>query len=140
MQWDFAVPGVPVSLSTRNTAKKHAWTERVRQHATTAFSGPDFPLLGDLAVSVTYFHEDPPLDVDNMLKPILDGLWPQVIADDNQVRDVSGSRRDLTKPLTFRNPLPALAQALSWNGPFVYIVMGAPIDEEEIPWIGISDS
>ena len=137
MQWDLAVPGVPVSLSTRNSSRKHAWTERVRQHAISTLNGTEFPLLGDLAVSITYFHEDPPLDVDNMLKPILDGLWPQTIVDDHQVRDVSGSRRDLTKFLAFRNPSSALTRALAWNGPFVYIMIGTPIEEEDIPWIGI---
>ncbi|MFE2613332.1 RusA family crossover junction endodeoxyribonuclease [Micromonospora chalcea] len=125
-----------MSLATRNRQRKQAWTETVRQEAVAALKGPEFPLLEPVAIGVTYFHEVSPLDVDNMLKPILDGLWPDIILDDSQVQDVSGSRRDLTTTLAFRNPSPQLVRALAWNQPFVYVQIGLPQDEEEVLWIG----
>jgi hypothetical protein len=135
MRWDFAVPGVPVSLATRNKARKQAWTQTVRQEAST-LKGPQFPLLEGVAVGITYFYEDPPLDVDNMIKPILDGLWPEIILDDSQVQDVSGSRRDLNNVIAIRDPSQQLIRALAWNLPFVYVQIGQPVDEEEVLWIG----
>jgi len=131
-----AVPGVPVSLAARNRSRKHAWTERVRQVASSTLKGPQFPLLGPIAVCITYFHEDPPLDVDNMIKPILDGLWPEVFPDDSQVQDVCGSRRDLMGATTFRDPSEQLLDALSWNLPFVYLRVGAAVGQEKVLWIG----
>jgi hypothetical protein len=90
-----------------------------------------------VAVSITYFHITSSVDVDNIIKPILDGLWPEIMEDDRQVRDVSASRRDLNEELRLVDPPPALLESLGAKDPFVYIALGSPISEEDILWIGI---
>ena len=141
--WDFAVRGVPVSAQSNNAKRKRGWTAGVRAHA-AALVG-EFPLSHPVAVGVTYFYDvdtwnsrsGERLDVDNFLKPIVDGLWPEIIVDDQLVRDVSGSRRPLDPNLRFINPSEALVDALSWQNPFVFVRIGLPVEEEEIIWIGV---
>lgn len=141
--WDFAVRGVPVSAQSSNGRRKQRWTATVRNHA-AALAG-EFPLNVPVAVGVTYFYDvdiwnsrsGERLDVDNFLKPIVDGLWPEIIVDDQLVRDVSGSRRPLDLNLRFINPSEALVDALSWQNPFILVRIGLPVEEEEIIWIGV---
>ncbi|WBB93413.1 RusA family crossover junction endodeoxyribonuclease [Verrucosispora sp. WMMC514] len=142
--WDFAVEGVPVSAQTRKPSRKAKWTKAVRERSANLV-GDQFPLDCPVAVGVTYFYDvdrwdnrpGERLDVDNCLKPIVDGLLPGIIVDDQLVQDVSGSRRPLDPNLRFINPSEALVDALAWQQPFVLIRIGFPVEERNILWVGL---
>ena len=55
--------------------------------------GVEQPFVGNVMVTITYFFEGASLDVDNMPKPILDGLNGLVYSDDSQVTDLLCRKR-----------------------------------------------
>ena len=66
-------------------------------------------MAGPVAVTITYFYNTTPLDVDNIPKPILDGLKGMVYQDDDQVFDMLCRKRDLNdSALTDSGPFPSV--------------------------------
>jgi len=134
MIWEFAVPGTPISLNSKSKAKPR-WTEKVRQSGIIGLDSTLFPVLGDVAVTVVFFHDSSSLDVDNMLKPVLDGIYPEILVDDGQVQEVLGARRDISNGIIIRNPPPLIIPLLASQEPFVYVGVGAALDQEDLPWL-----
>lgn len=92
---DFVVMGVPVSQQTRNRARRDRWKAEVRKQAAAAVSNAT-PSTEDVEVTIVYFHDSESTpDVDNIIKPVQDGLSGTVIDDDTQVQDVRSARRSL---------------------------------------------
>jgi crossover junction endodeoxyribonuclease RusA len=71
---EFVVLGPPVSHQTNDRSNLRAWQNSVRIEAAKVWTQP--PLTGKLKLVVINFHEGdkPPLDDDNMVKPIRDAL------------------------------------------------------------------
>ncbi|NUV60084.1 RusA family crossover junction endodeoxyribonuclease [Streptomyces sp. CAI-85] len=136
MIWDFVIPGIPLSVNSKDAKKKQRWIEHVRSCATGKLPEDGFPLSGDVSVSVTYFHSGgTDVDIDNILKRIIDGMYPEVMDDDAQIQDVSASRREMVGA-SFRNPPPIILPYLVSADPFVYVTVYAAMPQEELPWIG----
>ena len=74
---------------------KQRWKDQVRTAAVTAWPDGEPPLDYEVQIHVTYYHDSAPLDVDNMLKLILDALNGVVYVDDKQLTDTHGHLRDL---------------------------------------------
>ena len=68
------------------------------------------------------------LDVDNMLKPILDALKGVVYQDDNEVSQVIERKTELVRGLRLRDATTALNQAVSDGSDFVFIKIDGPPD------------
>lgn len=94
-----------------------------------------FPYIGAVSVTVIFFHIAETLDMDNMLKPVLDGLYPEIIYDDGLVQEVIGSRRNISRDIAFRNPPTCVIPSLAVGDPFVYVAIAAAMDQEELPWM-----
>ncbi|MEV6755791.1 RusA family crossover junction endodeoxyribonuclease [Streptomyces sp. NPDC051214] len=136
MAWEFVVPGIPLSVNSKDSKKKQRWVEKVRTCAIENLPEDGFPLLGDLAASVTYFHVGPTdVDIDNILKRIIDGMYPEIMMDDAQIQDVSASRRDVLGS-GLRNPPSIILPYLFDGDPFVYVSVNLAMPQEELPWIG----
>ncbi|MEV5877807.1 RusA family crossover junction endodeoxyribonuclease [Streptomyces sp. NPDC052101] len=136
MIWEFVVPGIPLSVNSKDAKKKQRWIEHVRTCATEKLPVDGFPLLSDVSVSVTYFHTgSTDVDIDNILKRIIDGLYPEVMMDDAQIQDVSASRRDMLDGW-FKNPPSIILPYLVSGEPFVYVTIYGAMPQEELPWIG----
>ncbi|MFQ6226648.1 hypothetical protein [Nocardia sp. NPDC002869] len=73
--------------------------------------------------------------MDNMLKPILDGLYPEVILDDGLIQDIVGSRRNISEEIAFKNPPECVIGPLAMGEPFVYVAIAAAMDQRELPWM-----
>ncbi|WP_406378643.1 RusA family crossover junction endodeoxyribonuclease [Streptomyces sp. NBC_00197] len=137
MKWDFAVPGIPMSTNSKNAARKKDWIERVRRHSLQDLPSDNFPIAHDIAVRVVFFHSGPTnVDVDNILKRVIDGLYPDIILDDGQVQDVLAARRDLITTRPFINPPDAIVPYLIQGDPFIHVTIDAATPQEEMPWIG----
>ena len=91
----FLIEGPPVSQQTRRRQRVRDYTEEVRTRVVMAYAGRE-PHLGMVRVEITYFYDARAGDVDNIVKPILDGLKGVVFADDSQVMDVVASKRPIT--------------------------------------------
>ena len=88
----------------------------------------------EVSVLIVYFHEDPtPLDVDNIIKPILDGMSKAVFDDDALVSEVRARKTELRSGFSVDNPSGHLAEALAGTGSFVFVKVAAPPAHREIP-------
>jgi hypothetical protein len=74
MHLEFVLPGTPVSHQAADKARLRDWQSKVRTEAAKAWAAA--PLTGKLKFLLINFHEGdtPPLDDDNMVKPIRDAL------------------------------------------------------------------
>ncbi len=83
-------------------------------------------------LTITYFYDTVPMDVDNIPKPILDALAGLVYVNDDQVTDVLCRKRDLNDAFRVENPSSALAEGFSRGNEFLYIVVEDAPDQEVI--------
>ncbi|MEU1588468.1 MULTISPECIES: RusA family crossover junction endodeoxyribonuclease [Micromonospora] len=121
LPWDFVVLGVPVSVQAKSTSRTR-WKAAVSAAARAAWPAGGEPLRGRLQIHVTCYHDSaPPLDVDNMLKPIQDALIGIVYVDDGQLVDCHGHLRDVNAQYGVRGMTPAQAHGFVSDGPFVHV-------------------
>ena len=89
--------------------------------------GVEQPFVGNVMVTITYFFEGASLDVDNMPKPILDGLNGLVYSDDSQVTDLLCRKRRHSVESRMPDPPPLLRSSYENSEEFVHVnVENAP--------------
>ncbi|MFC4724562.1 RusA family crossover junction endodeoxyribonuclease [Glycocaulis abyssi] len=130
------IPGVPVSHQAR-PAGRAAWQEKVRGAATERRNHTSELGWSDARpVSVLiYYFADALMqgDVDNIVKPILDGLETVCYLDDNQVERVTVQKFEPTVEREFLSLSDQLAAALDAEPPLVYIRI-----DDDLGWRTIS--
>ena len=85
------------------------------------------PIESSVGVVLVHFFKEGGLDVDNMIKPILDALTGIIFEDDRQVMQVLARKTELVTGLQIANALPDVVAALGRDADFVYVrVEGAP--------------
>ena len=135
LPWDCAVPGVPASLQG-SSGKQADWRTRVATAATARWPAGEPPLAEPLRLTVAFLHSGQPVDVDNMLKPTVDGLVGVTYVDDALLEQVLGARQDLSRVLRLDRLSPVLVRAvvesLTGGGPFVYLRLSSPVEFEEL--------
>lgn len=94
MQFEFLIPKRPVSLQTRQRSKLQNWQAFVRAEASKTWVGT--PYSGNVHLTLVYLYDTDPVDTDNIIKPIQDGLIGLVYDDDSLVTDVDAHRRSLS--------------------------------------------
>jgi len=77
-------------------------------------------------LTIIYFYEGAPLDVDNIIKPIVDSLKGLVYQDDVQITDLASRRRPLAGPFSIDVISPTLGRALSRRREFLYVRIAEP--------------
>jgi len=135
LPWDCTVSGVPASLQG-SARKRTDWQQRVSTAAAQRWPAQEPPLNQPLALLVAFLHSGQPVDVDNMLKPTLDGLTGVCYVDDAQLEQVIGVRWDLSRTLRLGRLSPilvtAVVTAVSDGAPFVYLRLSPPVELEEM--------
>ena len=104
------------------------WREAVRTHAELHWEIGDSPYDGPLEVTITYFYDTIPIDVDNLPKPILDALNGLVYEDDSQITALLSRKCPIGVNQSTENTSYILRDALDRREPFVHIL----IEESEI--------
>ena len=134
IRFEFVVDGPPVSQQTRNKERLQQWTAKVRSAAAQSWPLGEVPFSDSVQVSITWFYEtiSISMDVDNIPKPIIDGLKGLVFIDDNQVTDMICRKRNQNEELRIRNPSPVLAEGLSRKKDVLYIVVEDAPDQRVI--------
>ncbi|MBD2183285.1 RusA family crossover junction endodeoxyribonuclease [Planktothrix sp. FACHB-1355] len=121
LPFEFIVTGSPVSLQTNNRTLLQNWKAKVRQAALDRLPVGASPIITPVRVIIAHYYKRQPPDIDNIIKPIIDGLNLVVYADDKQVTDLIVKRRNL-KSLVNVQTIPAIiAQAFANDEPFVYV-------------------
>lgn len=84
---EFVVDGEPISRQNPDRAgSKRRWQERVNAAARAVLGGDAVPYGGELSVLVVYFYAGrTDRDLDNIAKPILDGMNHVIYHDDGQI-------------------------------------------------------
>lgn len=122
--FEFMIRGIPISLQASN-ATREAWEERVRDAARVRqLHTYELGFLDHraLAVTIYYFPSDPmDGDIDNIVKPILDGLAPIAYLDDKFVERVVVQKFEPLVGWELAAPSDQLAQALDMEPPVVYV-------------------
>jgi crossover junction endodeoxyribonuclease RusA len=118
---EFVVPGPPVSHQTSDKANLKAWQATIRAEASKFWTNP--PLKGKLKFLLINFHEGdkPPLDDDNMVKPIRDALNKLVYDDDRQIRYSETLQVSIDDPVRIRKASRILLDAFCKGDEFLYV-------------------
>lgn len=129
--FELTIDGSPVSQQTRRRELLRQWTQEVRNVAGSAW-GSEPPVAEEVMVTITYFYDSTPMDVDNIPKPILDALKGLVFLDDTQITDLLCRKRALRPSFQTGDLSPVLHQALGRARQFVHIVVNDAPDQEVI--------
>lgn len=132
LPFEFFVLGRPVSQQARRRYLVRNWVARVRGEAERHWNDVDAPHGGPAMVTLTYFYDDAPLDVDNIPKPVLDALKGLVYDDDSQVTDILCRKRMLDPALEIPDKSPMLNLALRHETSFLHVVIEEARDKEVI--------
>lgn len=122
---EVVVEGTPVSLQSKNGKNRESWKKVIRESArerrdqASEFCWLDQRALG---VKIYYFPPEPMVgDVDNIVKPILDGMIGVAYPTDQVIEQVVVQKFEPDTPWEFTSPTDQLAVALDTPPPVVYI-------------------
>jgi len=119
----------PVSRQTRSKRKRREWREVIREEALTAWRTGDSPATEPIRVRIGYYYRGSSIDLDNILKAILDGLEGVAYMDDNVIVDLIASKRSLDE-FARLDVSRGFARALAAGADFVHIVVDHATDIE----------
>lgn len=122
----------PVSQQARSKKLRGEWMETVRRNAAQYWPAQEMPSTGRLMVTIVHFYEGIELDLDNLPKPILDGIKGLVYEDDRQITDLVCRKRDLKENLPLPELPNLLLEGINRGYPFVYILVAAAPSPEVI--------
>ena len=126
--FELTIYGIPVSQQARRRERLREWRQEVNNAAKREWTAEPFD-SGPLMVTITYVYDEDRLDVDNIPKPILDGLKQVVFSDDSRITDMLCRRRDLKDNLQVQTFSPVLGEALARSTPFVHILVDHAPDQ-----------
>jgi crossover junction endodeoxyribonuclease RusA len=90
------------------------------------------PALGPIKVVITHVFIGASSDLDNLAKPVLDGLKGLAYVDDGQVTDIVLRKRDLTRDLRLETVIPSLLNALDRGEEFLHVLVEEARDLEVV--------
>ena len=128
---EFVVEGTPKSVQSRG--KNARWVAAVRAAAAAAVPDDFIPALGALRVRLVFCHRGTNLDLDNIIKPILDAMTGIVYSNDEQIIDLIASKRTFASVRQLKTPPSRLVRAIGEEGKeaeFVFISVAAAVKEE----------
>lgn len=128
----FVVQGVPVSAQTRNRRWRRLWIDKVKSAAAAAIGNVE-PLAVEVTVVLVYFYRDGSPDVDNIIKPILDGMNQVVYEDDRLIDQVTARKTDFAAGLEVRGATAEMLEAFDEATDFVYVSVQTPPDHRVLP-------
>jgi Holliday junction resolvase RusA-like endonuclease len=133
MHLEFVVLGPPVSNQATNTTNLNAWKATVKGEAAKAWTKA--PLSGKLKAIIINFHigDKPPLDVDNMSKPIHDVMNKLVYDDDRQIRQAEITHVRIDAPMVIAGASKILVDAVQKGQPFIYVRIEDAVDPFPLP-------
>jgi len=124
---EIVIHGTPVSLQTKKRDSRERWKDVVKRAGEAqvaegdALGGYDHP---NLDVALVYFHQgEMPGDLDNIVKPILDGLTGPVWGDDRQIARLVVRRVRLDGEVPLRDTIlpDRVLEAFASAEEFVYV-------------------
>jgi len=121
LPFEFTINGPPVSAQTKNRPRLQAWKQDVRNAAVAALPPGAVPSNANVNVVITYYYDGDTPDVDNIIKPIQDGLIGVIFVDDNQVMETKSRKRSLNGSYKIRGVSSVLLIAFASGDDFLHI-------------------
>ncbi len=119
--FEFVIEGTPISQQAKKRRILRDWKNRVHKTARKYWPQKEAPMKEKMHLTLTYFYADEALDVDNMIKPVLDAMIGIVYLDDSQITDIYGRKRKLNSSFRIHSCSPALARGLSSGLEFLHV-------------------
>ena len=88
---EFIVPGTPISSGASGRSRTH-WKNAVSEAALAALPDKHALVADSVRVTIVYFYVSTDLDLDNIIKPILDALIGVIYVSDFQVANIEQER------------------------------------------------
>lgn len=129
IQFELIMEQAPVSSQTRRRQRFHEWRQDLERAARLVWD-TEAPVAVPVSVTITYFFDDTPVDVDNFPKPILDALKGLVFQDDSQVYDLLCRKRNRADNLRIAGPSQGLLDALDNSRQVLHIKVTAAQNQE----------
>ncbi len=96
----------------------------IRRAAVDRWPGNSSSLLVPVSVTLTYFYTNDLLDVDNVIKPVLDQLKMLVYVDDKQVTSVTSRKISIVShEAVFANASSVLVSGLRSRSDFLHVLV-----------------
>src|SRR4026209_2153451 len=114
---EFAVMGTPLSQQA-SSGRKAAWKSQVAGEATGAST---FGYICPLRVTLAYFCPVLGVDIDNIVKPILDAMKGILYQDDRRIVQVHSLAIEFADAARIANVTTAIAAGLAGGGDFVLV-------------------
>ena len=134
---EFFVEGTPKSLQA-SAESKSVWMETVGKTANDRIRETvDWVFLDDRRVAVTIFYFAPDGmegDIDNIIKPILDGMENSAYLNDRVVEKVLVQKFEPGVERVFDDVSEQLAAALDAKAPVVYVRVDTDLSWRRVSW------
>jgi crossover junction endodeoxyribonuclease RusA len=122
--FEFVRLGVPCTVQTRNKSRLDNYRRDIRRAAVSRWPGNVLPLTVPVRVFISYYYTSDVLDVDNIIKPILDQLNGLVYQDDLQVIKVVCQKRFVSsEDVSLYSAASVLANGLRSQDDFLYVLV-----------------
>jgi crossover junction endodeoxyribonuclease RusA len=125
---EFVVVGTPLSQQA-SPPRKAAWKLKV---AAEAASASTFGYICPLRVTLAYFCPVLGVDIDNIVKPILDAMRGILYEDDRLIMQVHCVAVELAEAARITRVTPAIATGLASGGDFVLVRVDPARPTEEL--------
>ena len=122
-KFEFIIDGPPVSQQARRREKLRNWRAYVRQEAEKYWSTENKIFKNYVMVEINYFYEDVALDIDNIIKPILDAIIGLVYLDDDQITDIIVRKRNVLTSFKTGSTSSVLTEGFIRKKEFLYVVV-----------------
>ena len=135
--FEFVIIGPPfsVNVAKRQSKKHNDWKKNVgrtakEQWLRDGYPVSDLPMRFPMEVVITTFYTDLRRDVDNVVKPILDGMKNVIYVDDGEIYKLTTQRFDLKVTVEIESPSPLLIKALGSARELVHVMLTWERSEE----------
>lgn len=118
---EFIFNGPPLSLQSKNKAKKKNYIAMVANEARNGLPPGFTPTTDEVDITITYYYENQAGDVDNIIKPIQDSLNGVIYVDDAQVVDTRSRRKDINGSYKIRSVSAKILEGFSRGNDFIHV-------------------
>jgi len=129
---EFIFDGPPLSLQSKNKARKRNYKAMVASTASNALPNGYVPTTEEVKIIITNYYETQSGDVDNIIKPIQDALNGVVYVDDVQVVESSSRRRNINSSYKIRRVSAKILEGFSKGTDFIHVRIEKHINNQEL--------
>jgi len=129
---EFIFNGPPLSLQSKNKAKKRNYKAMVANEAAIVLPAGFTPTADEVDITITYYYENQSGDVDNIIKPIQDSLNGIVYIDDSQVVEARSRRKDINSSYKIRRVSAKILEGFSRGNDFIHVKVQTHINNQDL--------